>query len=171
MSSNIYKGIVNLCVSITQLHPFSTHSPYMLSPVLFNSKHLLLHRFCGSGIWTHLCWVSLAQHLSHTCSQSVSWSPGVIWRLGWVLWAAGFSGVARVCEGLSPAGSFLGASLGCTWASLVVPCALVPTSPPLLQKILFRISSVHILACTSKTRVLFLKKKYSYNTIIYQKSE
>lgn len=65
MSSNIYKGIMNLCVSITQLHPFSTHSPYMQSPVLFNSKHLLSHRFCGSAIWIDSCWMSLAQHLSY----------------------------------------------------------------------------------------------------------
>lgn len=140
MSSNTYKGIMNLCVSITQLHPFSTHSPYMSSPVLFNSKHLLFHRFCGSGIWTHLCWVSLAQHLSHTCSQSVSWSPGVIWRLGWALWAAGFSRVAQGFVRVRPLQAVSWGPLGCTWASLVVPCALVPTSPPLLQKILFRIS-------------------------------
>ena len=56
-------------------------------------------------------------------------------------------------------GRLLGASLNCMWASLVVPYALVPTSPFLLQKILFMISSVHILACTSKTRVRLKKKK------------
>lgn len=136
MSSNIYEGIMNLSVSITQLHPFSTHSPYVQSPVLFNSKHLLSHRFCGSRIWTHLCWLSLAQHLSYACSQSCQLEPQCHLK-AWL----GSCGV-RSCSDLaqvfvriqSLAGRLLGACLNCMWASLVVPYALVPTSPFLLQK-------------------------------------
>ena len=114
--------------------------------------------------------MSLAQHLLYACSQSCQLEP----RCHLKAWL-GSCGV-RYCSDhtqvfvriQSLPGRLLGASLNCMWASLVVPYALVPTSPFLLQKILFMISSVHILACTSKTRVRLKKKKQnSYNTIIY----
>lgn len=101
---------MSLCVSITQLHPFSTHIPYVLSPVLFNSKHLLFHRFCGSGIWTHLCWC-LWLSTSHTLVVSLSagapvLSEGLAGRCG----LRAFRSRSGVCEGPSPAAASWGLS-------------------------------------------------------------